>query len=244
MIIVTGSGRSGTGMYAKMFSLYHEYNVSHLVSNIRALANYENPSTDLLANVELRYNLMKEHLQYLSLDKFGDSNNIYIHFLDVLYEMDRNIKIIIGARDGREFVTSGIARGYHLHSKYTVFMMQPEADDNWHASGPSMSAVEKMAWWWQYRYEKALDRVSDVPTENLRIVRLEDLTGISQLGVDVVTELESFAGRKAERRWLKERYNASKVQRGPGWASWSPRDREGFLRVAGETMRKLEYACD
>jgi hypothetical protein len=40
MILFTGSGRSGTGLYSKLFATHHEYQVSRLARIIEQLPGY------------------------------------------------------------------------------------------------------------------------------------------------------------------------------------------------------------
>ena len=108
MIVFTGSGRSGTGLYSKIFNAHHEYNVRGLVGQLRALPGYYNAPSDLLADIRLRRAMMQTHLKGVDLAAFRDSSNPYVHFLDVMHEIDPNIRIVLGVRDGRDFARSGI----------------------------------------------------------------------------------------------------------------------------------------
>ncbi len=266
MIVFTGSGRSGTGLYSKIFNAHHEYNVRGLVGQLRALPGYYNAPSDLLADIRLRRAMMQTHLKGVDLAAFRDSSNPYVHFLDVMHEIDPNVRIVLGVRDGRDFARSGITRGYHipdgrsplagvksavravcrtvghhLPARYTGFGLQPEGTDPWFDQWPTMTPVEKMAWLWQNRNEKALTRLQSVPKDQWTVVRLEDLSGEAERGRAELQRLEEFLGIKGDPQWLTQKYNHSQSFGFPDKADWPEADIRSFYCIAGSTMEKLGY---
>lgn len=269
MIVFTGSGRSGTGLYSKIFNAHHEYNVRGLVGQLKALPGYYNAPSDLLADIRLRRAMMKTHLAGVDLATFRDSSNPYVHFLDVMYEIAPSVRIVLGVRDGRDFTRSGITRGYqfpdglsplggaksavramcrsfgyHLPGRYSGFGLQPEQTDPWFAAWPTMTPVEKMAWLWQNRNEKALTRLQSVPRDQWTIVRLEDLSGEVERGRAELQRLEQFLGIKGDPQWLTQKYNHSQSFGFPDKADWPADDVSHFYRIAGPTMAKLGYPAE
>ena len=267
MILFTGSGRSGTGLYSKLFATHHEYEVSRLARIIEELPGYRSPPHDLLADARKRLRIMQRHLHGVDLSAFRDSSNPYVHLLDAAFAMDPDVRIVLGVRDGRDFVRSGITRGYHLPDGlprpgawravrrwvrqtlglqrppiFTGFGLEPEGDDAAHGAWPTMSPVERMAWLWQYRNEKALARLAGVPEDRWTVVRLEDLTGDPRRGLQELERLEAFLGVSADRQWLTRKYNHSDALAHPGHDDWTLGDIEGFRRIAGATMARLGYA--
>ena len=266
MIVFTGRGLSGRGLYSKIFNAHHEYNVRGLVGQLRALPGYYNAPSDLLADIRLRRAMMRTHLKGVDLAAFRDSSNPYVHFLDVMHEIDPNVRIVLGVRDGRDFARSGITRGYHipdgrswsggvksvaravcktfgyhLPGKHCGFGLQPEQCDPWFAEWPQMSPVEKLAWMWQSRNEKALTRLQSVPRDQWTVVRLEDLSGEAERGRAELQRLEEFLGIKGDPQWLTQKYNHSQSFGFPDKADWPEADIRSFYRIAGSTMEKLGY---
>lgn len=267
MILFTGSGRSGTGLYSKLFATHHEYQVKRLARSIQTMRGYRSPPTDLLADPEVRLRILRRHLDGVDLHSFRDSSNPYVHLLDAAYRLDQDLRIVLGVRDGRDFVRSGITRGYHLPDGlprpgawravrrrvrwamglqrppiFTGFGLEPEGDDPLHSAWPTMSPVEKMAWLWQYRNQKALTRLAGVPKDRWTVVRLEDLTGEPGRGLQELERLEAFLGMSADRQWLTRKYNHSDTLAHPGHDDWAAADVAGFRRIAGATMERLGYA--
>ncbi|MGR8931722.1 MAG: hypothetical protein ACU836_13870, partial [Gammaproteobacteria bacterium] len=145
MIIFTGSGRSGTGLYSKLFDTHHEYNVNKLIGTYfprSALFLESDPFDDF----ELRKRIMLDHLAGIDFSKFRDSSNPYVSFLDALYVIDNEVKIVLGARDGRDFCVSGITRGYHDNQRYSGYSITPYKSDPLYSRWQTLSPLEKMAW--------------------------------------------------------------------------------------------------
>lgn len=232
MIIFTGTGRSGTGLYAKLFDTYHEYNVNFITQYFIG----ENFPTDPFSDFDKRIKLMENHLSHIDLVRFRDSSNPYIHFLDALYALDEDIKIVLGVRDGRDFVVSGVTRGYHDESKYPLFGMIPTIDDPYYKRWPSMTPLERCAWMWAYRNQKALDRLSEVPEQNKYIVRLEDLGNKK-----ILKRLEDFLGVKAKKRFLKKRVNSNSSTLYPPKEEWTDEMNRKFNEIAGGLMVNFGY---
>jgi hypothetical protein len=241
MIIFTGTGRNGTGMYAKMFDAHHEYNMAGLVEMIKEkVVNWSDPETDYLSDPADRKDIMARHLKDVDINDFRDSSNPYIHFLDTLYEMDPAIRIVLGLRDGRDFARSGLSRGYHT-SVYNYYGMIPERDTPFYREWPTMNPIEKMAWLWSYRNHKALTRLQSVPKQNYWIVRLEDLVADDEKAEQTIAELENFVGIKMDRQWLTTKYNKNIAYVMPSKEQWTPDMNTSFFRIAGAMMRRFGY---
>jgi len=232
VIIFTGTGRSGTGLYAKLFDAHHEYNVRFLTEYFHG----QPCPTDPFADFDLRLSLMSAHLSRVDFATFRDSSNPYVHFLDALYALDPDVRIVLGVRDGRDFVASGVTRGYHDPDKYPLFSMIPTQDDPYYDKWPAMSPLERCAWMWTYRNQKALDRFSSVPTAHKRIVRLEDLRHRPTLKA-----LETFAGVRAKRRFLYRNVNANKRAAYPPKEEWDSEMHQPFNTIAGNMMTRFGY---
>lgn len=240
MLIFTGTGRSGTGLYSKLFDGYHEYKNSEYTKLLnKYLPSLQNLPSDPLADPALRLTMMKEFLDGVDLATFCDSSNFYIHFLDALYAIDNDVRIVLGLRDGRDFATSGIARGYHDPSKNSGFNIEPTMDDPYYSRWQSMNPFEKMAWLWRYRNQKALDRLALIPKENWMVIRLEDLTGDEKEAH--VQRLEDFTGQKANREFLTVKYNANPPHTVPIKELWAPAMHNAFMAIAGEMMHFFDY---
>jgi hypothetical protein len=244
MIIFTGSGRSGTTYYSKVFGTHHEYRCSQLIQSMQepfTTLAWQYPHSDLVADKVLRRTLMEQHLAGVDVEAFCDSCNLYIHFLDSLYDINPAVRIVLGARDGRDFARSGIIRRYHDGSLYSGAFLTPNLDDPFYSRWRTMTPIEKMAWLWADRYKKALERLKAVPTDNWMLVRLEDLVSDPVSDNDHLKKLENFLSRKAQSKHLGIKHNANAQQTFPTKDQWTSDMNKQFFSIAGETMGILGY---
>ena len=89
MIIITGSGRSGTKWMSALFGTEHEWSAKEFERELwpKFLNRFDDP--------EDRENAMRWHLRNCNIDSFADCSNMYVHFLDALYSIDQKIKILL-----------------------------------------------------------------------------------------------------------------------------------------------------
>lgn len=233
MIIFTGTGRSGTQFYSKLFNTHHEYNVNkHLIKYFA----YKPTPPDPFSDMEVRISIMKEHLNDVDLKSFRDSSNPYVHFLDALYTLDNDIRICLGVRDGRDFAISYISRCFYNEKKYYYFSVIPTQGDPYYEKWPQMTLLERCAWTWVFRNQKALDRLANVPQKNKHIIKLEQIRKPA-----VLSELEFFLGIKANKRLLNRKINATGYLKYPPKEDWTDEMNIRFYNIAGDMMARLGY---
>lgn len=234
MLIATGTGRSGTGTIAKVFGMHHEWNVQSITRHFQP-GIYENPLFDRAR----RERVIGQHLAEVSLAEFRDSSNPYIHFLDLLYEMDADIRIVLLVRDVRDFCVSAVTRGYHWRPRYDMFSMRPMREDPAFERWAEMNELQRTAWMWDFRNRVALDQLLRVPADRYRIVKIEDF-------YDHIDEIAHFFGIRPDRSSIlrRKRFNRNSMNTFPSPDRWLPRMHQDVLGVAGETMLRLGYDVD
>ena len=189
MIVFTGTGRSGTLWLAKCFHARHEYKMGLFF--VSQWPEFKNDWSEF----EDRLSAMQRHLRNVDITSFRDSSNMYVHFLDALYEMDNNIKIVLCIRNLENFIRSAIKKRWHT-KKYQGYHHRPvNGWDNWEDR-------RKMEWLFNFRNGKALARMSRVPKENKMICHLEEVS-------KDISPIENFLGIKAD-----EKYASIIVNRG------------------------------
>ena len=81
MLIITGTGRCGTGMFSQLLGGHHEYEAPLLVKNYFEPASpYHDPFDTLSKRIEI----MKEAHKDINPRNFINSSNLYIHFADAM----------------------------------------------------------------------------------------------------------------------------------------------------------------
>ncbi len=170
MLIITGTGRSGTGTLAKLFGGFHEYRVAYLLDKYFAVSD---PHSNPLRSLETRICAARDLHQGIDPERFTDSCNLYIHFLDAVYYLNPRARFILAVRNGKDFVRSGITRKWHEQRSFGTV---PLRDDPYFDRWPAMTPLQRNAWLWTWRNTVALEQLKVIPGHQKLIVRIEDLS--------------------------------------------------------------------
>lgn len=190
MIIFTGTGRSGTGWLAQCFSAQHEFRARQFVKVQWPEMEYD------WSDPQRRIAAMRWLLAGVDIKSFGDSCNLYVHFLDALYTIDPTVKIVVCERNREDYVKSAVNRGWH---NYKGYHCAPAPSDAISASWASMGPQERCGWQWSFRLNKARERLATVPPESYLWCHLEDIT-------QDLLPVEQFLGMPANDEWRNKHY--------------------------------------
>ena len=232
MLIITGTGRCGTGSLARMFGGHHEFRVQYILDKYFLKAD---PFSEPFDRIEKRLAVMLDLHQGIDRKTFVDSSNLYIHFIDAVYLLDPSAKFILAVRNGKDFVRSALSRRWH---EQNLLGTVPPYGDPCYPKWRSMSPLQKNAWIWVYRNKKALEGLKGVPEGNKMIVKIEDIRK-----EETLCKLEAFSGIEIkERGWAEKGFNANPSFDLPPKEEWSDEMHRGFDEIAGEMMSFFGYA--
>lgn len=232
MLIITGTGRCGTATLARMLGGHHEFRVQYILDKYFLKAD---PFSDLFGTIEKRIEVMLDLHQGINRSTFIDSSNLYIYFIDALYALDPSTRVILSVRNGKDFVRSALSRRWH---EQNIFGTLPFRNDPYYEKWPSMTPLQKNAWIWVFRNNKALEGLKKVPEGNKMIVRIEDIRK-----EDTLAKLKVFTGTGLkEREWASKRVNANPSFDLPPKEEWSDSMNRDFDEIAGGMMRFFGYA--
>jgi hypothetical protein len=231
MLIITGTGRSGTATLAKIFGGRHEFRVRYILDKYFL---GKEPVLDPFDTIEKRLAVMLDLLQGVDRQTFIDSSNLYIHFIDAVFLLEPSARVILSARNGKDFVRSAFSRGWH---EQNIFGTVPLRDDPAHSRWGSMSPLQKNAWIWVWRNKKALRGLENVPEGQKMIVRIEDIGKKT-----ILDALSAFAGVAVGEPGVAEKaWNANPSFVLPPKEEWTREMNEEFEEIAGEMMRFFGY---
>ncbi|MDA8434245.1 MAG: hypothetical protein M0Z60_14970 [Nitrospiraceae bacterium] len=234
MLIITGTGRSGTATLARIFGGHHEFRVRYILDKYFQGAD---PAVDPFDALEKRLAAMLDLHQGIDRTTFIDSSNLYIHFIDAIYLLDPSARFALSVRNGKDFVRSAFSRGWH---EQNIFGTVPLRDDPYFTRWGSMSPLQKNAWIWTWRNKKALKGLEGIPAGQKMILRIEDIKKEETLG-----RLAAFAGLPVHHRELAEKgCNANPSFSLPPKEEWTRQMNDEFDGIAGEMMRVLGYGGD
>ncbi len=226
MLIITGTGRSGTGMLTRLFGGHHEFRVTYLLDKYCR-------SADPFGTFDKRLQAVLDLHQGIEPKTFIDSSNLYIYLLDALWALYPDVRFILGVRDGRDFVRSAITRGWH---KRTSFDTTPQRQSPYYARWQKMNPIERTAWIWTNRNEIAMNMLKRIPQNRWMLLRVEDLDE------PLLCRLEEFAGHMIkDKKSVEARINSNPVQDFPSKEEWSEDELNAFYAIAGKMMKKLGY---
>jgi len=231
MLIITGTGRSGTGTMARMFGGHHEFRVTYILKKYFWKAD---PHSDPFDTLEKRITVMMDLHQGIEKRSFVDSSNLYIHFLDAVSLLNPSAKFILCVRNGKDFVRSAFSRGWHERiSCGTV----PLREDPYFTRWDAMTPLQRNAWIWAFRNKRALEGLGMLPEGQKLVIRIEDINK-----AEVLDHLENFTGVKINERALAEKkHNANPSLDLPPKEHWTHEMNRAFDEIAGEMMRFFKY---
>jgi hypothetical protein len=231
MLIITGTGRSGTGTLAKLFGGHHEFRGSYILDKYFL---HEDPHNDPFDTMEKRISAMLDLHQGIDRKTFIDSSNLYIYFIDALYLLNPEIKIILTVRHGKDFVRSAVSRKWH---EQKAFGTVPLRKDLYYDQWDSLTPIQKNAWIWQYRNRKAIEGLSALPAKQKLVLKIEEIHKQETLAL-----LEAFTGKRIYDRALSEkRFNANPGFSLPPKEEWNEKQMSEFNAVAGRMMSFFGY---
>jgi len=234
VLIITGTGRSGTETMAKLLGGHHEFRVHYILDKYFLREAPHSDPFDPFDSIEKRTMVMLDLHQGIDRKRFIDSSNLYIYFIDALYLLNPEIKIVLTVRNGQDFVRSALSRRWHEHN---AFGTVPPRNDRYFSKWDSLTPIQKNAWTWQYRNRKALEGLSGVPAKQKLVLRIEDIHKQETLCM-----LEAFTGiRVSDRELTQKRYNANPAFFLPPKEEWTEQQKDEFNAIAGGMMSFFGY---
>jgi hypothetical protein len=231
MLIITGTGRCGTGTLARIFGGHHEFRVGYILDKYFLGAD---PTADPFDTIEKRLAVMLDLHQGIDRKTFVDSSNLYIHFLDAIHLLDPSVKFVLAVRDGKDFVRSAYSRRWH---EQKIFGTVPQKGDTFYECWPCLTPLQRNAWIWVSRNKKALRGLENIPAGQKLTVKIEDLRK-----EEALDGLAAFTGLPLREKELAEKgCNANPSFDLPPKEQWTREMNEEFEEIAGELMRFFGY---
>ena len=234
--IVTGTCRCGTGTFSKALGIHHEYRLASLktIESWQSSLSKEYP----FKNYENKQKLAS--FLYDSIDQnrdFGDSNNQTIHCLDAIYELYPWTKFIYLVRNGKDWTTSALHRGYDQRN---TFSTSPGTSDKIYSEWLQMSPISKCAWIWSNRNKIGINNLSKIPDTNKMIIKIEDCQKRNE--TQMAHKIENFLGFQIKnKKALWNKNNSDHLKNELYQNNWTPSQHHDFNKYGQKMMIKLGY---
>lgn len=241
MIVFLGAGQDELAWFATLFGAQPDYRSDELEASIRnEPANWDWPESDPLADPKARLRILQTLLQGEELATLAIANERFVHFADTFHRLDPAAKIILVVRDGREFARSAFYHDEHT-DRHGAFNRKPERDNPFSENWEELHPIPKLAWIWNFRLSKAIQRLDAVPKTQWAIARVEDVQPKSPSYEPCLQMLESFLGVRANRTVLPLGIPYPSSDEFPLAEDWTEGMNEAFAIVAGHLMAQLSY---
>ncbi len=216
---------------AKLFGGHHEFRVNYILDKYFL---HPDPHSDPFETMQKRIMVMLDLHQGIERETFVDSSNLYIYFIDALYLLNPEMKIILTVRNGKDFVRSAYSRGWHERKEYGSV---PLRNDRYFDQWDFMTPIQKNAWLWDFRNRKAFEGFKGVPEKQKLVLKIEDI-----YKQETLCMLEAFTGKRVfDRELAAKRHNANPDFSLPPEEEWTEQQMEEFNTIAGEMMSFLGY---
>jgi hypothetical protein len=246
MLFVLSTGRSGSRTISNVLSQSPDMVCTHepLPRLIEECARYRYGELEAATLAEL---LEESRPSHIDGRRYGESANRLSPAAPVLAATFPEAQFIWLIRDGREFVASGMQRGWYADAKDTPWerwrlrgdRLGEVADEEWSAWSP----FEKVCWLWRRTNEMIRDDLGGLDPARVRRVRLEDL----EAQIDDIADFLGIAradwaigrlnARSAEGRVGEPSVNKVAVRLDP--TDWTDEQQATFARQCGDLMDEM-----
>lgn len=235
MILVLSTGRSGTSSLARWLGRSNRLHAVHEAAPllIDEVVDCVRGTSDPHALAEI---LRSGRQPTVNGREYAESNHILSYVIPAVEEAFPGVRYVWLVRDGRDVVTSLLARRH--------FVDQPAADvrggwlmdrfrGSWFgdldaAAWDALSPFEKACWFWEKTNAILESELAALPPGRWSFVRLED-PGATRATLVTALGLHDLASVRVPIA------NQSRLP-GDGWQGWSAPERDTFARLCGARM--------
>lgn len=236
-IFIVGTGRSGTKAFATALNGYHEYGIKYnKTSKISTLFNTTDPffQDPFINNTYLNEWIIEYHLGIDDMECFINSDNTYCFFLDTLYTLYPESKILHIVRDGRDTAPSMLKRGWHTYKNLGHYpMLNDSMHDEYYTS---FSDLQKVAWIWKDRISKINEASKNFSNDRYRAYRIEDCSD-----TEIIHEIQNYLNINFDSSKLFTNINSNILDKSNYKEYWSDKQLDEYNEIAYNELKYFNY---
>ncbi len=244
---VMSTGRSGTQTLA------------HLFENAQNAKVWHHPEPNLIHETLLAYRGALDKRQVFWAGRggiirqawdagliHGETDHNMTPFCDVIAEDIPDARFLVLVRDPREFVRSGMRRGYYhpqAAGPWEEARLRPAEDDPTRAAWESTDRFSKVCWLWAQTYRHIQAICGHVDARRVMLLRFEDLVADTRATARLFDflELDGFDEEQV-RGILGQKLNAQQQGDFPHPSQWSAEMHAACWRHVGDVATLYGYA--
>ncbi|MDP2157751.1 MAG: sulfotransferase domain-containing protein [Nitrospirota bacterium] len=256
-VFIVSTGRSGSQMISQVLALHPLICSLHEPHpHLRAEAFTKWAGTAKKELIEKRIKKKRDDLiRQIRMNEFAfvESSHYVSHLIDEVCGMYQ-AKIVHQCRDGRDFVRSGLERGWYrdqsidrkiktwLRRKFLIEIGDAKVDHRLIPPAGLTTRFEKITWLWAEMHRTVINSLEKIPKERQFFLRIEDIDRQHIAGLLEFMEVPFDDGlldrmlEVAMSRPGKSRKNTS-----PRPDEWPDADKKRFWELAGTVMEQLGY---
>ena len=154
-----------------------------------------------------------------------------------------NSKFLVLVRDPREFIRSGMRRGYYIAGgPWDDGRLKPLPKQAKKLNWPKMHPFEKVCWLWAETYRHINQAIEKIGQDRVMIVKFEDLIKGPKLAEDIFSflELEGYQAQQAQ-QVLSQKLNAQRGGDFPHPRDWEQKLHDAAWHYCGEIAKGYGY---
>jgi len=173
----------------------------------------------------------------------GETDHNMTPFCDVIAEDIPNSRFVVLVRDPREFVRSGMRRGYYRGSgEWEDGRLRPHPDDPNLDEWLELPQFDQVCWLWAETYRHIEKLKTQIGENRVMVVRFEDLIS----GPEATRKLFDFVGldgydESYVREVLGQKLNAQRVGEFPHPAEWTEEMHAVCWSLVGDLAERYGY---
>lgn len=248
-IFIVSTGRTGTKFLAKYFNSFntiyavHEPLPTFLHMGIK-YAQSKNSLGDVAGSILRKRSHIYRNVERSGANIYIECNNRLFSLVKPLIKAFNDPKIIHIVRDGRDFVRSGMSRGWYLEGDpLPRISAKMFPDDKYYSTWNELTQFEKIVWLWQKQNKLISQDLKGY--KNGITIRFEDIfytenfSGLKSM-MDFL-EIQLDQGFSTFAKLQERKINKTKKYSIPHWKDWDESMKDSFDKIAKQFMAYYGY---
>ena len=244
-IFIISTGRTGGRTLKNVFSTFKDAVVIHEMPPLllqttylkyKKVLDYETKCREL----KFKWGIVDD-LSNKWAKTYIELNPCLWNLVPELSNMFLNSKFLYITRDGRDYVRSGLGRGWYSQKREGNFWEEYRItpNDMYYKDWDEWSQFKKITWFWKEVNAQILKGLKSVPTTRKLQIKIEDIN------METLPNIFKWMDIPFNKTEVEEAFNTklgvSRKFNILHWKKWSNKRRKEFNSLAGDMLKELKY---